>query len=151
MWAYRDERGCYAIHTYQGRHGADIEPAAMPLSAAACGTTDDSDASGKASGSSSIEGYDVSSVAKDESIAKLLPESVTKDGKFTVGMDLSYPPAEFLAADGKTPSDRVDLVKAMAKEFGLTAYRTRISIPSSRLSVPNTISASRPSPSRRSV
>ena len=30
--------------------------AAMLLSAAACGTTDDSDASGKASGSSSIEG-----------------------------------------------------------------------------------------------
>ena len=96
--------------------------AAMLLSAAACGTTDDSDASGKASGSSSIEGYDVSSVAKDESIAKLLPESVTKDGKFTVGMDLSYPPAEFLAADGKTPVGfDVDLVKAMAKEFGLTA------------------------------
>ena len=96
--------------------------AAMLLSAAACGTTDDSDASGKASGSASIEGYDVSSVAKDESIAKLLPESVTKDGKFTVGMDLSYPPAEFLAADGKTPVGfDVDLVKAMAKEFGLTA------------------------------
>ena len=37
-------------------------------------------------------------------------------------MDLSYPPAEFLAADGKTPVGfDVDLVKAMAKEFGLTA------------------------------
>ena len=62
--------------------------AAMLLSAAACGTTDGSSSDGEASGSSKIEGYDVSSVAKDESIAKLLPESVTKDGKFTVGKDL---------------------------------------------------------------
>ena len=96
--------------------------AAMLLSTAACGTTDDSGSDGEASGSSKIEGYDVSSVAKDESIAKLLPESVTKDGKYTVGMDLSYPPAEFLAEDGKTPVGfDVDLVKAMSKVFGLTA------------------------------
>ena len=59
---------------------------------------------------------------KDASIAALLPDSVTKDGKFTVGMDTSYAPAEFLAEDGKTPVGYdVDLVKAMANIFGLKA------------------------------
>ena len=43
-------------------------------------------------------------------IAKMLPSSVTKDGKLTVGMDTSYAPAEFLAADGKTP---VDILSAL--------------------------------------
>ena len=47
---------------------------------------------------------------------------VTKDGKLTVGMDTSYAPAEFLAADGKTPVGfDVDIVKALAKTFGLEA------------------------------
>ena len=52
----------------------------------------------------------------------MLPSSVTKDGKLTVGMDTSYAPAEFLAADGKTPVGfDVDIVKAVAKTFGLEA------------------------------
>ena len=52
----------------------------------------------------------------------MLPSSVTKDGKLTVGMDTSYAPAEFLAADGKTPVGfDVDIVKALAKTFGLEA------------------------------
>ncbi len=61
-------------------------------------------------------------VKKDEKIAKMLPSSVTKDGKLTVGMDTSYAPAEFLAADGKTPVGYdVDIVKAFAKTLGLEA------------------------------
>ena len=79
---------------------------AMLFAGAACGTSDGSDdaaSSDSGSKSSELTGYDVSSVQKDDDIAKLLPDYVTKDGKLTVGMDTSYAPAEFLAEDGKTP------------------------------------------------
>ena len=97
--------------------------AAMVVSMGACGTSDKTDSQASAdSNSSSTTGYDVSGVKKDEKIAKMLPSSVTKDGKLTVGMDTSYAPAEFLAADGKTPVGfDVDIVKALAKTFGLEA------------------------------
>ena len=97
--------------------------AAMVVSMGACGTSDKTDFQASVdSNSSSTTGYDVSGVKKDEKIAKMLPSSVTKDGKLTVGMDTSYAPAEFLAADGKTPVGfDVDIVKALAKTFGLEA------------------------------
>ena len=97
---------------------------AMLATGAACGTSDDSDASASKSSSKSSEltGYDVSGVKKDDAIAKMLPDYVTKDGKLTIGMDTSYAPAEFLAADGKTPVGfDVDIVKALAGVFGLEA------------------------------
>ncbi|KFI96097.1 ABC transporter substrate-binding protein [Bifidobacterium stellenboschense] len=98
--------------------------AAMLFATAACGTSDASDSSASGSGSSDssskIESFDVSGIQKDEEIAKLLPESVTKDGVLTVGTDTSYAPAEFLAEDGKTPVGYdVDLTKALGKVFGL--------------------------------
>ncbi len=97
--------------------------AAMVVSMGACGTSDKTDSQASVdSNSSSTTGYDVSGVKKDEKIAKMLPSSVTKDGKLTVSMDTSYAPAEFLAADGKTPVGfDVDIVKALAKTFGLEA------------------------------
>lgn len=97
--------------------------AALLMSLAACGGSESgsSDAAGETS-SEAKTGYDVSSVKKDDAIAALLPESVTKDGKLTVGMDTSYAPAEFLAEDGQTPIGYdVDLVKALANVFGLDA------------------------------
>lgn len=97
--------------------------AALLMSLAACGGSESgsSDAAGETS-SETKTGYDVSSVKKDDTIAALLPESVTKDGKLTVGMDTSYAPAEFLAEDGQTPIGYdVDLVKALANVFGLDA------------------------------
>ena len=97
---------------------------AMLATGAACGTSDDSDASASKSSSKSSEltGYDVSGVKKDDAIAKMLPDYVTKDGKLTVGMDTSYAPAEFLAEDGKTPVGfDVDIAKALANMFGLEA------------------------------
>ena len=99
---------------------------AMLFSAAACGTSDKAGDSGSDKGGSSksvtITSYDVSSVKKDDAIAALLPESVTKDGKLTIGMDTSYAPAEFLAEDGKTPVGfDVDIAKALAQVFGLEA------------------------------
>ena len=90
--------------------------AAMIVSLGACGTSEKSDstASGDSKSSSNVTGYDVSGVTKDADIAAMLPESVTKDGKLTVGMDTSYAPAEFLAEDGKTPVGfDVDIAKAV--------------------------------------
>ena len=90
--------------------------AAMIVSLDACGTSEKSDsaASSDSESSSNTTGYDVSGVTKDDDIAAMLPESVTKDGKLTVGMDTSYAPAEFLAEDGKTPVGfDVDTAKAV--------------------------------------
>ena len=100
--------------------------AAMIVSLGACGTSEKSDstASGDSESSSNTTGYDVSGVTKDDDIAAMLPESVTKDGKLTVGMDTSYAPAEFLAEDGKTPIGfDVDIAKALSNMFGLDAVR----------------------------
>ncbi|NMM94154.1 ABC transporter substrate-binding protein [Bifidobacterium oedipodis] len=101
---------------------------AMLVSVAACGTSDSADSTAgsdtgdksSSSTNSSTEGFDVSGIKKDDAIASLLPDSVTKDGKLTIGMDTSYAPAEFLAEDGKTPVGYdVDLGAALAKIFGL--------------------------------
>ncbi|KAB7787329.1 ABC transporter substrate-binding protein [Bifidobacterium cebidarum] len=98
--------------------------AAMLFTAAACGTTDEATSgSGSDSGSGeakTITSYDVSSVKKDDAIAALLPESVTKDNKLTIGTNPSYAPAEFLDADGKTQIGYdMDLAHALGNVFGL--------------------------------
>jgi len=97
--------------------------AAMLVTGAACGTSDgDDDSSQSGAKSSEMTGYDVSGVKKDDAIAKLVPDYVSKDGKLTIGMDTSYAPAEFLASDGKTPVGfDVDIAKALAGVFGLEA------------------------------
>ena len=93
--------------------------AAMLLSAAACGTTDTAD-SGSGDSKTATTGYDVSSIAKDDELAKLVEGNTVKSGELSVGMELSYAPAEFLAEDGKTPTGYdVDLSKAIGKVLGL--------------------------------
>ncbi|KFI93993.1 ABC transporter substrate-binding protein [Bifidobacterium saguini DSM 23967] len=97
--------------------------AAMLIAVAACGTTDKADtasANTDSGSSNSTQGFDTSSIKKDDAIAALLPDSVAGDGTLTVGTDTSYAPAEFLAEDGKTPVGfDVDLSKALAAVFGL--------------------------------
>lgn len=69
--------------------------AAMLIALAACGTTDSTDTAAKSgdsskdSSSTSIQGFDTSSIQKDDEIAALLPDSVTSDGTLTVGADTS--------------------------------------------------------------
>ena len=96
---------------------------AMLFAGAACGTSDGSDdaaSSDSGSKASELTGYDVSLVQKDDDIAKLLPDYVTKDGKLTIGTNPSYAPAEFLDADGKTQIGYdMDLARAMGNIFGL--------------------------------
>ena len=93
--------------------------AAMMVSVAACGTTDTAD-SGSGDSKTATTGYDVSSIAKDDELAKLVEGNTVKSGELSVGMELSYAPAEFLAEDGKTPTGYdVDLSKAIGKVLGL--------------------------------
>ena len=95
--------------------------AAMMFSVAACGTTDSGDAKSDSKAKNTTVGYDVSTIKKDDELAKLAASAKTvKDGELSVGMELSYAPAEFYAEDGKTPVGfDVDLSKALAAVFGL--------------------------------
>lgn len=83
--------------------------AAMLIAVAACGTTDSTDTASKSgdsskdSSSTSIQGFDTSSIQKDDEIAALLPDSVAGDGTLTVGTDTSYAPAEFLGRGTARP------------------------------------------------
>lgn len=96
--------------------------AATLFALAGCGTTDEADSSstGSTSDSSASSKFDASTVKKDDAIAAMLPDSITKDGKLTIGAELTYAPAEFVDADGKTPQGYdIDLAKALAAVFGL--------------------------------
>ena len=63
----------------------------------------------------------MSTIKKDDELAKLAASAKTvKDGELSVGMELSYAPAEFYAEDGKTPVGYdVDMSKAIAQTLGL--------------------------------
>ncbi len=58
--------------------------------------------------------------AADPKLAAMVPAAVKSDGKIVVGVDASYPPNEFLAADGKTVVgwDR-EAFDAVAAKLGL--------------------------------
>lgn len=98
---------------------------AAALSLAACGTSDDSDSSASgsdsASGSTSkLQEFDTSGIKKNEKIAAMLPDSITKDGILLNGADTTYAPDAFIDEDGKTPVGYdIDLTKALAAVFGL--------------------------------
>ncbi len=103
-----------------------VAVAAVTLSLAACSSSQPSagasasgGASAAASGSST---FDPSTVAKDDTIAALLPDKVKSTGTLVVGSDTSYAPAEYLGEDGTTPIGYdVDLAKAIAGVLGLKA------------------------------
>ena len=95
--------------------------AAMLFSTAACGTSDASKSGDSSDSSNTTTGYDVSTIKKDDELAKLVPSGdLVKDGELSAGMELSYAPAEFYAEDGKTPVGYdIDMTKAIAKTLGL--------------------------------
>jgi polar amino acid transport system substrate-binding protein len=80
-----------------------------------------------ACGSSSLSGEEpgaeeAPSVAVSENVdlAGKLPESIKSAGVIKIGTDATYPPNEFLAADGKTVEGfDVDLFNAVASKFGV--------------------------------
>jgi polar amino acid transport system substrate-binding protein len=57
----------------------------------------------------------------DPALVAKLPAKIKTAGKIVVGVDTSYPPSEFLAADGKTAEGfDIDLFNAVAQKFGVT-------------------------------
>ncbi|HET7660427.1 MAG TPA: ABC transporter substrate-binding protein [Oryzihumus sp.] len=60
------------------------------------------------------------SQTKNADLAAKLPASIKSSGTIRVGVDATYAPNEFLAADGKTVQGMdVDLFNAVAQEFGV--------------------------------
>jgi polar amino acid transport system substrate-binding protein len=98
--------------------------AATTLALSACTSASQGTSGGDATtdGASNAASFDPSSIAKDDAVAALVPAAVAADGKLTIGSDLTYAPAEFVAADGKTPTGfDVDIAVAVARLMGLEA------------------------------
>ncbi|WP_308651858.1 ABC transporter substrate-binding protein [uncultured Actinomyces sp.] len=84
--------------------------------------TDDAASSGTSAGTSAeIPSFDVSGIAKQDDIAAMLPESISSDGKLTIGVSADYPPAEFLDTSNQPVGYDIDLSRALAAVLGLEA------------------------------
>ena len=98
--------------------------AAMMFSVAACGTTDSGDAKSDSKAKNTTVGYDVSTIKKDDELAKLAASAKTvKDGELSVGMELSYAPAEFYADSPVADyaiSQTDDQLEALGEDVGVT-------------------------------
>ncbi|GAA4731550.1 ABC transporter substrate-binding protein [Isoptericola chiayiensis] len=102
---------------------------ALPVSALAvvalltgCTTASQDLGSGAGSGEDTTGSAAPSAAAieTDPELAALVPAEVAEDGVLTVGAELSYAPAEFVAADGVTPVGfDVDIAAAIAATLGL--------------------------------
>ena len=96
--------------------------AAATLALGACTSASENPSGGStATGTGSpAASFDPTTIAKDPTIAAMVPAAVAADGKLTVGSDLTYAPAEFVGTDGKTPTGYdVDLSTAIAHLMGL--------------------------------
>jgi polar amino acid transport system substrate-binding protein len=92
-----------------------VVAAAGILALSACG----SDSLG---GEPAAEGSNASapSASVNADLTAKLPESIKSAGVIKIGTDSSYPPNEFLAADGKTVQGfEVDLFNTVAQKFGV--------------------------------
>ena len=84
------------------------------LALSACGSSSLSSEPGGAGSGPSV------SVSQNVDLAGKLPESIKSAGVIKIGVDASYAPNEFLAADGKTVEGMdVDLFNAVAQKFGV--------------------------------
>jgi polar amino acid transport system substrate-binding protein len=93
----------------------------LPIAAAAAalllaGCVDNSGGSGSGGGSTANP-YDVK---KDDALAKTLPDSVTKAGKLTVGVDATYAPNEYKDSDGNPIGWDIDLANALGAKLGVS-------------------------------
>ncbi len=96
--------------------------AASALLLTACGSSSGGSDSASTPASGGAASFDPTSIAKDDTIAALLPEKIASSGKLVVGSDTTYAPAEYIDEDGKTPVGYdVDLAKGIAAVLGLTA------------------------------
>ncbi len=88
--------------------------AIMGLALSACG-------SNSLSTSATSTSAPAASQSVGAAIAAALPAKIKSARKIVVGVDTSYPPSEFLNADGKTANGfDIDLFNAVAQKFGVT-------------------------------
>jgi polar amino acid transport system substrate-binding protein len=88
--------------------------AIMGLALSGCG-------SNSLSTSTASSSAPAASQSVDAAIAAALPAKIKSAKKIVVGVDTSYPPSEFLNADGKTANGfDIDLFNAVAQKFGVT-------------------------------
>jgi polar amino acid transport system substrate-binding protein len=87
------------------------------------GCVDNSGGSG-GSGSGSTGGKNAYGVTKDDALAKTLPDSVSKAGKLTIGIDATYAPNEYKDSNGKVVGWDVDLADAIAAKLGVSTDYT---------------------------
>jgi polar amino acid transport system substrate-binding protein len=89
---------------------------ALSVVLAGCG------AGGDGSGAAPADSTAVPVPTKDDTLAAMVPASVSADGKIVFGTDASYAPNEFTAPDGTTVIGMdVDLGTAVAEKLGLKA------------------------------
>jgi polar amino acid transport system substrate-binding protein len=75
---------------------------------------------GAGCGSSSTSSGAIPKASKDATAAGLVPAAIVSKGTITVALDASYPPDEFVAADGKTIQGMdADLSVALGQVLGL--------------------------------
>jgi polar amino acid transport system substrate-binding protein len=87
--------------------------AIMGLALSACG-------SNSLSTSATSTSAPAASQSVNAAIAAALPAKIKSARKIVVGVDTSYPPSEFLNADGKTANGfDIDLFNAVAQKFGV--------------------------------
>jgi len=107
------------IRRSRSRALAVLGMTASVLLVAACGA---GGSGAPSSGGGGAAASEAPAVSKDDALAKLVPASVSADGKLVIGSDASYPPNEFYDTDGQTFIGMdVDLGKAVAQKLGLTA------------------------------
>jgi polar amino acid transport system substrate-binding protein len=107
------------MHTRRSLRAASIASLSVALLATGCG------GSGTSAGGGGGPTSAVPSQSADPSLAGLVPSAISSDGVIEVGVDATYAPNEFLAADGKTVEGfDVDLFKAVAEKLGLKATFT---------------------------
>lgn len=98
--------------------------ASASLVLSACSSGDSSDSGGGSSGGSSksidAKADPVPDLKKDDAAAAMVPAEVASKGTLKVGSDTTYPPNEYVDADGKTIVGMdVDLGKAIGTKLGL--------------------------------
>lgn len=99
--------------------------AATALSLSACSGADNA-TPGSDSSDPGEKGYDVSKIQKDDKVAALVPQEISKRDLLRSVASADYAPAEYLKIDGQTPTGYdIDLVNAMAKVMGLKGGNTK--------------------------
>jgi len=94
--------------------------AAGLLALTACTNASETGSSGATSSGAAASSFDPTTIAKDDTLAAKVPETIRSRGTLIFGSDTSYAPAEFLGSDNKTPVGYdIDIAKAIGAVLGL--------------------------------